>query len=151
MRVEVLQSAVAFSALVFALAAPAVAADKSETRARTDYLLHCSGCHGQDGTGKPSAGIPRFTDQVGYFLNLPEGRAFLMQVPGLLSANMPDDRAAAVVTWMIKEFAGPSMPEKLEPYTAEEAKRYKAERPADIMARRNEIYAKLLAQGIKIE
>ena len=151
MRVGILRSAVTFSALTLALAATAFAADKSGTRARTDYLLHCSGCHGQDGTGKPEKGIPRFTDQVGFFLKLPEGRAFLMQVPGLLSANMPDDRAAAVVTWMIKEFAGLSMPEKLEPYTAAESKRYKAERPADIMGRRNEIYAKLLAQGIKIE
>lgn len=151
MRVGVLRSAVAFSALVLALTATSFAADESATRARTDYLLHCSGCHGQDGMGKPEKGIPRFTDQVGYFLKLPEGRAFLLQVPGLLSANMPDDRAAAVVTWMIKEFAGPSMPEKLQPYTAEEAKRYKAERPADIMGRRNEIYAKLLALGIRIE
>jgi len=151
MKVGVLRSVAALSALWLALSATALAADKSEVRARTDYLLHCSGCHGQDGTGKPSAGIPRFTDQVGYFLKLPEGRAFLMQVPGLLSASMSDARAAAVVTWMIKEFAGPSMPETLEPYTAEEAKRYKAERPADIMGRRNEIYAKLLAIGITIE
>lgn len=151
MRVGVLQTVVAFSALTLALTATAFAADKSVTRAKTDYLLHCSGCHGQDGTGKPTAGIPRFTDQVGYFLKLPEGRAFLMQVPGLLSANMPDDRAAAVVTWMIREFAGPSMPEKLEPYTAEEAKRYKAERPADIMGRRNELYSKLLELGYTIE
>lgn len=151
MRVGGLRSAVAFSALTLALTATAFAADKSQTRAKTDYLLHCSGCHGQDGTGKPTAGIPRFTDQVGYFLKLPEGRAFLMQVPGLLSANMPDDRAAAVVTWMIREFAGPSMPEKLEPYTAEEAKRYKAERPADIMGRRNELYGKLLELGYTIE
>ncbi len=149
MRAGVLQSVMAFSALAFALTS--TAADKSAVRAKTDYLLHCSGCHGQDGTGKPTAGIPRFTDQVGYFLKLPEGRAFLMQVPGLLSANMPDDRAAAVVTWMIREFAGPSMPEKIEPYTADEARRYKAERPADIMGRRNELYAKLLALGYTIE
>lgn len=148
---KLLRPGAAFLTLLLLVGVESFAADKSTARARTDYLLHCSGCHGQDGTGKPSAGIPRFTDQVGYFLKLPEGRAFLMQVPGLLSANMPDDRAAAVVTWMIKEFAGPSMPEKLEPYTAEEAKRYKAERPADIMGRRNEIYAKLLAQGVKIE
>ena len=147
----ILRTVLAFCAASLLVTESARAADKAEVRARTDYLLHCSGCHGQDGTGKPSAGIPRFTNQVGYFLKLPEGRAFLMQVPGLLSANMPDDRAAAVVTWMIRSFAGPSLPEDLQPYTAEEARRYKAQRPADIMARRNELYGKLLALGYTIE
>jgi len=59
--------------LALASSAGLVLADeKAETRARNDYLLHCSGCHGQDGMGKPGKGIPRFEGQIGYFQRLPE-------------------------------------------------------------------------------
>lgn len=148
-----LQTGVASLALAFALGAGshADADDKVGSRARTDYLLHCSGCHGQDGMGKPGRGIPRFDGQIGYFQRLPEGRAFVMQVPGLLSANLPDDRAAAVTTWMIRQFSGASLPADFQSYSAEEARQYRISRPADIMGRRDELYARLLALGYKIE
>lgn len=123
----------------------------ADKRARIDYTLHCSGCHGMDGLGKPTAGIPVFTDQVGHFLRMPEGRAFLMQVPGLLGARLPDDRAAAVTTWMVRAFAGPSLPPDFMPYTAEEAKRYRESRPADVIGRRNALYRQLLEHGYAIQ
>lgn len=123
----------------------------ADKRARIDYTLHCSGCHGMDGLGKPTAGIPVFTDQVGHFLRMPEGRAFLMQVPGLLGARLPDERAAAVTTWMVRAFAGPSLPPDFVPYTAEEAKRYRESRPADVIGRRNALYRQLLEHGYAIQ
>jgi hypothetical protein len=123
----------------------------ADKRARIDYTLHCSGCHGMDGLGKPTAGIPVFADQVGHFLRMPEGRAFLMQVPGLLGARLPDDRAAAVTTWMVRAFAGPSLPPDFVPYTAEEAKRYRESRPADVIGRRNALYRQLLEHGYAIQ
>lgn len=125
--------------------------DRTAARARIDYLLHCSGCHGTDGTGKPAKGIPGFVGQVGHFQRLAEGRAFLMQVPGLLSAGLPDDRAAAVTTWMLREFAGASLPPDFVPYTAEEARTYRLSRPADVIGRRNEIYRQLLERGYAIQ
>lgn len=120
-------------------------------RARIDYLLHCSGCHGQDGIGNPEKGIPHFAGQIGHFLRLPEGREFILQVPGLLSAGMPDERAARVVNWMLQQFAGASLPENFAPLTTEEAKLARETRPADIMARRNAIYQRLLSQGYIIQ
>ena len=144
--------------LGFAIAATAAvtpgdasADDRTGARARIDYTLHCSGCHGMDGLGKPSAGIPMFTGQVGHFLRLPEGRAFLMQVPGLLSARLSDERAAAVTTWMIRTFAGPSLPTDFTPYTAEEAKRHRESRPADVIGKRNALYRQLLENGYTIQ
>jgi hypothetical protein len=133
------------------IAGGAVAADTTMARARTDYMLHCSGCHGMDGLGKPEKGIPRFADQVGHFLRLPEGRAFVMQVPGLLGVRLPDERAAAVTNWMIREFAGPSLPAEFTPYSADEARQHRESRPADIIGRRDEIYRTLLQQGFVIQ
>jgi uncharacterized protein YbaR (Trm112 family) len=135
-------------------------------------LLACPACHASlTWSGKPSLpletgslycaacaveypvekGIPRFTDQVGHFLRLPEGRAFVMQVPGLLGVRLPDERAAAVTNWMIREFAGPSLPADFVPYSAAEARRHRESRPADIIGRRDEIYRTLLQQGLVIQ
>jgi len=126
----------------------AVVADNG--RARIDYLLHCSGCHGQDGVGNPEKGIPNFVGQVGHFVRLPEGREFVLQVPGLLSAGLPDERAAAVVTWMLRTYAGDSLPKDFVPYTTEEARHARETRPADIMAKRNALYQILLGMGFTI-
>ena len=136
----------------FALGCAAAGADDAAARrARVDYLLHCSGCHGTDGLGKPEKGIPRFTGQVGHFLQLPEGRAFVMQVPGLLGVRLPDDRAAAVTNWMLRQFAGASLPADFVPYTADEARRHRESRPVDVIGRRDELYRALLARGLVIQ
>ncbi len=142
---------VVLAAVLGLLPAVADAQDKSAERARLDFLLHCSGCHGQDGTGNPEKGIPNFVGQVGHFQRLPEGREFVIQVPGLLSAGLPDDRAAAVTSWMIRRFAGTSLPPDFAPYTAGEAKRARETRPADVMGKRKAIYQQLIELGYVIQ
>ena len=42
-----------------------------------DYMLHCQGCHGPDGTGAPG-GIPSFRDNLGKVLKGKEA-AFIKQ------------------------------------------------------------------------
>jgi len=124
---------------------------QDDGRARIDYLLHCSGCHGQDGVGNPENGIPNLVDQIGHFQRLPEGREFVVQVPGMLSAGLPDDRAAAVANYMTRRYSGNSLPADFVPYTAEEARKARVSRPADIMAKRYAIYQKLLTMGFVIK
>lgn len=119
-------------------------------QARIDFLLHCSGCHAQDGRGLEHKGIPALKDQVGYFLRTADGRAYLMQIPGLLSAGMPDARAAEVTNYILSRFAGGSMPDNFMPYTAEEAKRYRESRPADISVKRKLLAAELREAGVII-
>ena len=114
-------------------------------------MLHCSGCHAQDGRGLENKGIPALKDQVGYFLRTESGRAYLMQIPGLLNAGMPDARAADVTNYILARFAGASLPENFAPYTTEEAKRYRESRPADIPGRRKLLASELRAVGISIE
>lgn len=139
------------AAVIGLSALTASAQDKSAVRARLDFLLHCSGCHGQDGTGNPEKGIPNFVGQVGHFQRLPEGREFVMQVPGLLSSGLSNERAAAVTSWMIRQFAGSSLPADFVTYTASEAKRARETRPADVMGKRKAIYLQLLRQGYAIQ
>ena len=110
---------------IFACASSiAIANDKPySNQGRIDFLLHCSGCHALDGRGLENKGIPALKDQVGYFLRTEVGRAYVMQIPGLLSAGMSDARAADVTNYILARFAGASLPEHFVPYTAEEANR----------------------------
>ncbi len=138
-------------ACIAAAALSARAEDAADRRARLDYVLHCSGCHDMDGSGHPTKGIPDFRGQVGYFTTLAEGRAMLMQIPGLLSSGLPDDRAAAVTTWLVRRFSGTSLPPDFQPYTAEEARRYRETRPADIAAARARIDRQIAEAGYPVK
>lgn len=139
-------------AVLFAwVSGAALAGDKPySNQGRVDFLLHCSGCHAQDGRGLEHKGIPALKDQVGYFLRTDSGRAYLMQIPGLLSAGMPDARAADVTNYILTRFAGASLPENFVPYTTDEAKRYRESRPADIPGKRRLLAAELRETGVNI-
>jgi mono/diheme cytochrome c family protein len=142
---------VALLAILFCARGIALAGDKPySNQARIDFLQHCSGCHAQDGRGLEHKGIPALKDQVGYFLRTEGGRAYLMQIPGLLSAGMPDARAADVTNYILARFAGASLPENFVPYTEQEAKRYRENRPADIPAKRKILAGALREMGVDI-
>jgi hypothetical protein len=104
-----------------------------------------------DGSGHPGKGIPSFSGQIGYFAAIPEGRAMLMQVPGLLNSGLNDERAAAVTTWLVRQFAGPSLPADFTAYTAAEARRYRETRPADINGLRNRLYQQIVESGYALK
>ncbi len=142
---------IVLSAIFACVSSIAVANDKPySNQGRIDFLLHCSGCHAQDGRGLENKGIPAMKDQVGYFLRTEVGRAYVMQIPGLLSAGMSDARAADVTNYILARFAGVSLPENFVPYTVEEAKRYRESRPADIPGKRKLLAAELRELGIDI-
>ncbi len=142
---------IVLSAIFAYVSSIAVANDKPySNQGRIDFLLHCSGCHAQDGRGLENKGIPALKDQVGYFLRTDGGRAYVMQIPGLLSAGMSDARAADVTNYILARFAGVSLPENFVPYTVEEAKRYRESRPADIPGKRKLLAAELRELGIDI-
>ena len=68
--------------IVFALARPGNAADP-----HADYMLHCQGCHGPDGSGARGA-VPSFRGEVAKFLRVPGGREYLLRVPGIGPAKV---------------------------------------------------------------
>src|SRR5262245_56441894 len=71
------------------------------------YTMHCSGCHGADGSGTPEKGIPSMRGSVGNFLRLPEGRALVIQVPGVMNTPLDDEQVAKLMNWMLRDMAGP--------------------------------------------
>ena len=64
-------------------------------QARLDYMLNCQGCHGPEGRGSPD--VPALRNFSGYFLHVPEGRDFLVQVPGVANAALAPEALAQLL------------------------------------------------------
>jgi hypothetical protein len=112
--------------------------------AHQDYVLNCMGCHMVDGSGAPPT-IPRLKDRVGYYLTIPDGRAYLVQVPGAANSLLDDHQLTDVLNWMVDEFAGASRPQTFAPYATEEVARYRSTPPNDIDALRHRLSDSIVA------
>ena len=130
-------SACAFGLLL--AAASAAAAPPQQ-----DYVLQCMGCHRADGSGALGR-VPSLVGQMGRFLRVPGGRAYLVQVPGAAQSTLDDAALAALLDWMLRAFSPGEMPPDFAPYSAGEVARYRAERPADVAKLRAELLARIEA------
>ena len=101
----------ATSLVVFALPARA--------DAEKNYLLHCSGCHLPNGVGDPP-NAPSLRDTIGKIVATPEGRDYIIRVPGSAQTPMSDQQLADVLNWMLTEFNSTTLPENFEPLSAME-------------------------------
>lgn len=116
-----------------------LAAAAAGAEPRSDFMLHCMGCHLADGSGTPP-GIPALRDRVGYYLQIPGGREYLTQVPGVANAPLDDARLAGVLNWIVREFGRASAPPEWAPFTAAEVGRSRGQGPVDIDARRHALW-----------
>lgn len=112
-------------ALVLFVVIPGANADP-----KVDYLLHCSGCHMPDGTGLASV-VPTLHGVVGRMVAQPEGRAYIVRVPGVSQAPISDEKLTEVLNWMLTEFSSDTLPENFKPLTVKEVKRARSRLLAD--------------------
>jgi len=133
-----------FAAAVSAgvLAAP----PPSTGRAQLNYTLNCMGCHGADGTGAPGR-IPAFPGSIGRFMRLPEGRAYLMHVPGASNSMLSDADLADVLNWLLIRFGSDDLPNDVAWFTAEDLSRGRRPAITAVRAEREAIVSKLAALG----
>jgi cytochrome c553 len=71
-----------------------------------DYMLYCMGCHGAEAQGVPGK-IPALAGNLGRFMRTPEGRNYVLRVPGAANSALPDDRLAAVLNWLSQQYPAP--------------------------------------------
>ena len=144
-----LQTRSAWAILLGALwVAPAAQAVNGAQR---NYMMQCMGCHLDDGSGMPARGIPRMKGVLGHFLRLPEGRALIVQVPGVMNTPLDDRQVADLMNWLLAGMAGASRPMDAPPYTAAEVKALRASRPADVPKVRAEVVQRLREMGYALE
>ena len=134
------------------LAGPAQAVDAAEAgKARYQYILNCAGCHQADGSGAKSGGVPTLRGQLGHFVSIPEGRAFLVQVPGTSNSPLKDGEIARMLNWMLQAFSAETLPAALEPYTEAEVTRLRNAPLTDVSATRRAIVTQLAERGLRVE
>lgn len=144
-RLRAAAMAVALLVAVGAMAQPAV------NNPRSLYVLHCAGCHGMDASGVPGQGVPTMRGNLGLFMQRPEGRAFLLQVPGVNNAGLSDAQIALVTNWMVSTFSADTTPPGWPAYTAAEVAAARATRPSDVTQARADLVARLAREGITIK
>ena len=88
-------------------------------RARVNYMLNCQGCHLSAGQGAAGV-VPRMSNYVGNFLRVPGGREFLVQVPGSANSALDDAALAELLNWLLVTMSPDELPQRWNPYTAEE-------------------------------
>jgi hypothetical protein len=93
---------------------------------RADYAFRCKGCHGFAGEGTPGH-VPRLAGFVGLYTHLPEGRDYLMRVPGVARSALDDARLAGVLNWMLQVYGAGTTAPGFAPFTAEEVGRAREE------------------------
>ena len=114
----------------------------NEILARQNYILNCQGCHLPDGSGSEGS-VPKMNDFVGYFLHVPGGREFIVQVPGAAGAPISDRELADVMNWMLLNFSKNELPDPYVPYSAEEIGKLRKEPLIDMHHRREELIARI--------
>jgi len=122
---------------MFALASVASAANAWSPA--TNYRLLCEGCHLADGTASPGK-VPALANSVARFLRVPEGRAFLVRVPGVANAALGDADLAALLDWTLRRFDAANLPADFAPYTADEVRRWRAEPLVDVAPERARLF-----------
>jgi len=111
-----------------------------------DYMVNCQGCHLPDGSGNPQRQVPAFSGQLGKFLSVPGGRAYLVQVPGSALSGLSDEALAGVLNWMLTTFSPAELSHDFEPYTALEVQRWRPSVPTDIQHVREDLLRRIARQ-----
>ena len=115
------------------------------TTPQSDYVEHCSGCHGMQGNSAP-APIPVLRDRVGYFMCTREGRDYLIRLPNVAYSAIDDNQELAdMMNFVVFGLGGASVPRTAKPFTAAEVARLRRDALAtqSLIAARMKILAGL--------
>jgi hypothetical protein len=129
-------------------AACCTAAWAGDRPASVNYVLRCAGCHGMDGSGHESAGVPDFRDYVGAFALDEDGRTYLLHVPGIVNASLSDREICAVINYVMDNWGGTSLRPGFTRFTPREVAVLQARPVTDVVRLRRQIVDRLHARGI---
>src|ERR1700681_1415136 len=111
-----------------------------------DYTLYCMGCHGAQAQGVPGK-IPPLAGALARFMRTPEGRNYVLRVPGAANSALADAQLAAVLNWLAERYSAPDEP-RVAPFTVEEIARVRHTPLTNVLATRREVIGSLAASGV---
>ena len=104
------------------------------------YLLHCSGCHIEDGSGDPPE-VPDLRQDLDLLLTSAEGRSYMLQVPGVTDTPITTQEMADLMNWMIAKFY-PEL-KSFKQFSADEVQAGRDNRLANPLESRQQIISRL--------
>jgi hypothetical protein len=108
---------------------------------RINYMLQCMGCHTPDGSGEPGR-VPSVRDTLVSFAASPDGRRFLVQVPGASQSTLSDAELAGLLNWMIRNLSR-VRPAHFTSFTAAEVASYRRTPLVGVQAARASLIQRL--------
>jgi mono/diheme cytochrome c family protein len=125
-------------------AAPAFAGSAAEI-----YTLNCWGCHLPHAEGIPGS-VPALSHSMAYFLYIPEGRAYLVQVPGVANSPLNDRQIADVLNWLLFTFNKRELPNGFKPYTEAEIRELRPHPLVRVKDTRRKLAKRLATMGLAV-
>lgn len=110
-----------------------------------DYVLYCMGCHGPGAEGVAGK-IPPLAGALARFMRSPEGRNYVLRVPGAANSVLTDAQLAALLNWLAERYRVADEPPP-QPFTAEEVASVRHTPLANVLATRREVVRSLAASG----
>jgi mono/diheme cytochrome c family protein len=110
-----------------------------------DYTLYCLGCHGAQAQGVPGK-IPPLAASLARFMRAPEGRNYVLRVPGAANSVLTDAQLAAVLNWLAITYPAPGE-QHATPFTAAEVTGTRHTPLANVLATRQVVVQELAAAG----
>jgi hypothetical protein len=107
----------------------------------TNYRLYCMGCHVEDGSGLEGK-VPSMRGTLVPLSMQPDGRRFLVQVPGVAQSPLSNAEIALLLNWMIANLAEKKSAD-VAAFTEQEVARYRANRLLNVRATRAELTTRL--------
>ncbi len=104
---------------VLALCASVIAQADDAARAKQHYQLNCMGCHGEDGKGLEGQ-VPSLHGTLSRISSAPQGREYVLRVPGVTQSTLSPAEVAEVLNWAIREFSDADAAKRIRPFTAAE-------------------------------
>jgi hypothetical protein len=95
------------------------------SRAQSQFLLRCGGCHGTVGLSPPRS-VPILRGKAGWFLCTPAGRDYIVRLPNVAKALLDDQGLADVLNFVAFDLGEASAPKGASPFTAEEIRTLRA-------------------------
>jgi hypothetical protein len=84
-----------------------------------NYQLHCMGCHLADGSGEAGR-VPSLRRSLVLFSANPEGRRYVIRVPGVAQSPLSDEETATLLNWMARNLSDLKPPPDFKDYSATE-------------------------------
>lgn len=122
---------------------------RASTSAYKDYMLNCGGCHRFSGEGVARNAVPSFRNSIGLFTRLPEGREYMIRVPGSAQSQLGNADLAEVLNWIVATYSPDQLPADFKPFTANEVGAARPYRFDDVAAERHKLTAALENLGFK--